>query len=76
MSERIKMKTTWLSEEIKKHKTAYADKTYDVLLEYYNLCVKFNKEKEVSKIVQHNYVGNSSMVLKQEMSFAMNLCGL
>ena len=70
------MKTTWLSEEIEKHKTSYRNTTYDILKEYYNLCVEFNKEKEVSKIVQQSYVGNSSMVLKQEMSFAMNLCGL
>lgn len=70
------MKTTWLFEEINKHKTSYADTIYDVLLEYYDLCCEFNKEKEVSKIVQQNFVGNSSMILKQEMSFAMNLCGL
>ena len=54
-----KMQTTWLLEEINKHKTAYADTIYDVLLEYYELCQKFNKEKEVSKIVQQNFVGNA-----------------
>jgi hypothetical protein len=67
---------TWLLEEIEKHKTSYKETTYDVLVQYYDLCLKFKKEQDVSKIVKQNYIGNSSMILKQEMNFAMNLCGL